>query len=157
MARTYTKVGEEFVQAGGGRTVTFDLPFSATTAFAALGDAASWKAWMDIDVNWTSPKPFGVGTTRTVVAGGQSIDEEFFAWDEGRRMAFCFVQGGLPVRSMIENYVLEDMPGGGCQLHWTLKADGLGPLKHLLYRLMQGAAKKGLPKFIQWVEDNQAA
>ncbi|MGB1087269.1 MAG: SRPBCC family protein, partial [Alphaproteobacteria bacterium] len=108
MARTYKKVGEDFVKAGGGRTVTFDLPFSAADAFTALGNADSWKAWMDLEVTWTSPQPFGVGTTRTVIAAGQSMDEEFFAWDEGKRMAFCFVEGGLPVKAMIEDYVLED-------------------------------------------------
>ena len=45
-------------------------------------------------VDWTSPRPFGVGTTRTVTfqGGGMEVYETFIAWDPGKHMAFTFDQ-----------------------------------------------------------------
>lgn len=154
--KQYRKVGEEFLAGGGGSSITMDIPFPAATVFAALEDGDAWQAWMDLNVNWTSPKPFGVGTTRTVsLANGAAIDEEFFAWEPGRRMAFCFVAGGLPVKAFVEDYVLEDAPGGS-RLTWTLKGDAFFILKPILYKVMQSAAKKGLPKLVDWIKANEA-
>ena len=51
--------------------------------FAGFEDADSWPAWaMPItNVEWTSPKPFGVGTTRSVTMLGNLIGhEEFLLW-----------------------------------------------------------------------------
>ena len=51
-------------------------------AIAAWGPAIK-------SVTWTSPRPFGVGTTRDVVApGGATMRERYFEWDEGHRHAF---------------------------------------------------------------------
>jgi hypothetical protein len=42
---------------------------------------------------WTSPRPFGVGTTRNMrVAGALVIRENFFRWEEGRRKSFYVVE-----------------------------------------------------------------
>ena len=47
-------------------------------------------------VNWTTPRPFGVGTTRDVTLGLYSLAEYFFRWDnnvnntdENKRFSFC--------------------------------------------------------------------
>ena len=51
--------------------------------FASFEDADAWPAWaMPIThVEWTSPKPFGVGTTRSVSMLGNLIGhEEFLLW-----------------------------------------------------------------------------
>ena len=34
-------------------------------------------------VDWTSPKPFRAGTTRTVTLNGIKVDEVFVVWDHG--------------------------------------------------------------------------
>jgi hypothetical protein len=57
---------------------------SAEELFAALEDGPSYSRWVPPirGVTWTSPRPFGKGTTRTVnLVGGARIDEVFWAWE----------------------------------------------------------------------------
>ncbi|MEL6828771.1 MAG: SRPBCC family protein, partial [Pseudomonadota bacterium] len=55
------------------------LAVPAKLAWAALLDAKAWSQWLPIEsVTWDSPEPLGVGTQRTVVAGGQTIEETFY-------------------------------------------------------------------------------
>ena len=53
---------------------------SAAQAFAALEAAAAWPKWAPAitNVEWTSPRPFGLGTTRTVSMVGGMVAEESF-------------------------------------------------------------------------------
>jgi hypothetical protein len=72
-------------------------------------------------VNWTSPRPFGVGTTRDVVApGGSTMRERYFRWDEGSTHAFYVYESKLPIfRRFAEDYVVE--PDGAETLFtWTV-------------------------------------
>jgi hypothetical protein len=57
----------------------------------SLTSDESLAAWgpMIKKVTWTSPRPFGVGTTREVNALGSSAHERYFRWDEGHSHAFC--------------------------------------------------------------------
>ena len=76
-----------------------------------------------LSVRWTSPRPFGVGTTRAVkVLGGLSAGEEhFFIWEEGRRCAFYFRYANLPVfKSLAEDYLVEPDDTGRCRLTWRI-------------------------------------
>ena len=73
------------------------------------------------EVTWTSPRPFGVGTTRDVVApGGSTMRERYFRWDEGRSHAFYVYESKLPIfKRFAEDYVVE--PDGAETLFtWTL-------------------------------------
>jgi hypothetical protein len=73
------------------------------------------------EVNWTSPRPFGVGTTREVVApGGSAMRERFFRWDEGSRHSFASYESVLPLFTRFaEDYIVE--PDGNDTLFtWTL-------------------------------------
>ena len=47
---------------------------------------------------WTSPRPFGVGTTRTMPAlfGALVVEERYFRWEEGRRHSFCAERASAP-------------------------------------------------------------
>ena len=59
----------------------------------------SLAAWgpMITKVTWTSPRPFGVGTTREVTApGGSTMRERYFQWDEGHSHSFYVVRVGAP-------------------------------------------------------------
>jgi hypothetical protein len=71
---------------------------------------------------WTSPRPFGVGTTRTMrVAGALVINEQYFRWEEGRRKSFYVVDANLPLfKSFGEDYLVEETGPGACRFVWTM-------------------------------------
>ena len=74
-------------------------------------------------MTWTSPEPYGVGTTRTVRAlrGLSVIDEHFFRWEEGRRHSFYATQTSAPLwRSFAEDYLVEPVSDGSCRFQWTI-------------------------------------
>jgi hypothetical protein len=72
-------------------------------------------------VTWTSPRPFGVGTTRDVVApGGSTMRERYFRWDEGKSHAFYVYESALPIfRRFAENYIVEP-DGNGTLFTWVV-------------------------------------
>lgn len=112
-------------------TLVQPIDKSAETLFRLLADGPTWKEWLGIDVEWTSPKPFGVGTTRTVVGSGQTIEETFLVWDEGRRMAFRFDRTTLPMAAFAEDYEIRPTGVGTCELHWHYAFEWGGPLATL--------------------------
>jgi hypothetical protein len=100
--------------------------------FEVFENAHAWTVWAlpITGVQWTSPRPFGVGTTRTVhMMGGMIGVEEFIAWESGKRMAFCFTECSKPnVRAFAEDYEVEDKGDGTCSVRWkmALEANGIG-------------------------------
>jgi len=96
---------------------------SPEKVWESLVSDESLAAWgpMIKDVTWTSPRPFGVGTTRDVTApGGSVMRERFFQWEEGRRKSFYVYESAMPVfKRFAEDYLVE--PAGGETLFtWTL-------------------------------------
>jgi Polyketide cyclase / dehydrase and lipid transport len=81
-------------------------------------------AWCSLlkDVRWTSERPFGVGTTRTVRSlGGAMLREYYFRWEEGLRHSFYVVETTAPVfRSLAEDYLLEPRSERSCRFTWTI-------------------------------------
>ena len=115
--------------------VEAELECTPHQLFEVFEDADAWTEWVGTidNVEWTSSKPFGVGTTRTVtIAGGQIGEEEFIAWERGKRMAFMFVQGTLPAKSFGEDYLVTDLGNGRCKLRWTMAMVPVGPGKIFL-------------------------
>lgn len=107
------------------------LPVPAERAFAVLRDADSWPQWFGgmSKVEWTSPEPFGVGTTRSVWLGALRVDEYFFDWVENERFAFYFTATNLPfVKTLVEEYQLEPLDGGRCCFTYTVAYDPAFPL-----------------------------
>jgi hypothetical protein len=105
-----------------------DLDASAAEVFAILEDGDAWCQWFEgmTAVNWLTPEPKGVGTQRTVSLGSTNIEEHFLVWEQGTRMAFRFTSSNSSVFSaIIEDYRLEDMPGGGgrCRFVYKVHAD----------------------------------
>jgi len=87
---------------------------TSDTSVAAWGPAIK-------KVTWTSPRPFGVGTTRDVTApGGAVMRERYFRWDEGRRHSFAVYESSLPLfKRFAEDYIVE--PDGADTLFtWVL-------------------------------------
>jgi Polyketide cyclase / dehydrase and lipid transport len=82
----------------------------------------SWCRVID-RITWTSERPFGVGTTREVVAlkGVNVFQERFFRWEEGRRKSFTVVKASAPlVRAFAEDYLVEPAGEGSCTFTWTI-------------------------------------
>ena len=72
-------------------------------------------------LRWTSPQPFGVGTTRQGKTSGMTIDEHFFIWEEGRRYAFYVTQMSAPLfKSFAEDYIVEPDGADGCRFTWRI-------------------------------------
>lgn len=75
--------------------------------------------------DWTSPRPFGVGTTRTVTVGhgAASLRERFYRWDEGSRMTFSVEAANRPgFRRFAEDVALEPI-SGGTRFTWTFAVE----------------------------------
>ncbi len=122
----------------------------ADALFRCLEDAAAWKEWLGIDVEWTSERPFGVGTTRTVKASGQTIDEYFLAWEEGRRMCFRFDRSTMPVTAFAEDYVITPLGDKACELAWSTAFEMRGPAAAVTAKVFGAGfafnSKRGLTK-----------
>ncbi len=95
-----------------------------------------------LKIKWTSPRPFGVGTTRHVgVLGAIQADEHFFLWEEGVRFAFHFTRANLPLfRRFGEYYEVQPTGPDSCRFIWklagepTLVGKAGGPMNSLIFR-----------------------
>lgn len=88
------------------------------------GALADWSATVSA-LNWLSPRPFGVGTTREVVLapGLTKVRERYFRWEEGHRHSFAVYEANLPVfRRFGEDYVVEPdgADGEATRFTWTV-------------------------------------
>jgi carbon monoxide dehydrogenase subunit G len=104
---------------------TYQKRFAAPPAqvWEQLTSETSLAAWGPgvKKVTWTSPRPFGVGTTREVAAlGGPRMRELYFRWDEGVRHSFASYESTLPIfKRFAEDYLVE--PDGDDTLFtWVL-------------------------------------
>jgi hypothetical protein len=118
-----------------------DVPSPAWQTWAALtgADVPAWTKGMK-RLTWTSPRPFGVGTTREIEMGsGFMLRERFFRWEEGRRKTFTGVADTLGLfRHLVEDYVVEDTERGS-RLSWRWAAELRRPWSvagHVLDRYM---------------------
>lgn len=102
---------------------TINIDCSAAHLFAILEDGPAWPLWASslTEVIWTSPKPFGKGTTRTVkMTGGIVGVEEFVAWETNKQMAFCFTESSMPnMEAFGEDYVLHALGDNKVRLTWS--------------------------------------
>jgi hypothetical protein len=74
-------------------------------------------------VTWTSPRPFGVGTTRTVRTplGALALKEVYFRWEEQRRKSFYVAEASAPLfRRFAEDYLVEETSPTSCRFTWTV-------------------------------------
>ncbi len=149
MAKTlkpHKQVGEDYLATVSPKLhVVHAFPFPSSAVWAALLDANAWTEWLPItNVTWTSPKPFGVGTTRTVEIGDQIVEETFFLWEEGKRMAFRFEKSTLPVSAAVEDYHVIDT-ADGCELHWAGKASAPLFLGGVVSKQLAKGLREGMP------------
>lgn len=100
-----------------------EVDATAEQVFDSFERAEDWLVWAPAirQVVWTSPKPFGVGTTRTVSMTGLVAEEVFIAWDYPKRMAFCFSGMSQPImQSFAEDYHVMPLANGKTRIEWTV-------------------------------------
>ncbi len=128
-------VGADYPLTGPNqRTLVMPISVPATTLFRCLEDGPAWNEWLGIDVEWTSPEPFGVGTTRTVRTGGRTIDEYFLTWIDGETMGFRFDRATLPVKAFAELYDCVPTGPNSCELRWSYAFEWGGPIEPVFGR-----------------------
>jgi len=141
-------VDERFFDAAPFRiTDTFQIARPAADVWADLtaDNALSWCRVVK-SIEWTSPRPFGVGTTRTVKAlGGASVFwERYFRWEEGRRQSFTVDEASTPLfKRFGEDYLIEPDGENACRFTWTIAGEPRfpGPNKMLLGSLFKDTRK----------------
>ena len=102
----------------------FDIPRTAAQIWTDLTNDNPLR-WCRIltRIEWTSPRPFGVGTTRTVrsLGGSTLFNEQFFRWEEGRRQSFHVVEANSPMfRRFAEDYLVEPTGEISCRFSWVI-------------------------------------
>jgi hypothetical protein len=133
--------------------VELDVPpervWESLTSDRALAD---WGLGLS-SLRWTSPRPFGVGTTREVVLPlkAMAVRERFFRWEEGSRKSFHGVEANRPLlRRMAEDYLVEKTESGS-RFTWTIAMEPTprarpllavtSPVNALAYRAVPWRAK----------------
>ena len=102
----------------------FEVSLPASTVWEELcaDDALHWCRILE-EVRWTSPRPFGVGTSRDAKAlwGASKVRERYFRWEEGRRCSFYVSEANGPFfESLAEDYLVEPRGPGACLFTWTI-------------------------------------
>jgi len=155
----FTEFGPSFYETAAFRVVhTISIDATAEKVFETLEDPDAWPKWIPMvkRVEWTSPKPFEVGTTRTVIMkNGYRIDERFILWEQNRRMSFTVLGASVPgLTSFGEDYLLTPT-ATGCELQWTFALQPRGFLAqglYLAYPAFRLALKKTLKDLKRVVE-----
>lgn len=110
----------------------------------SLQSDASLSAWGPTvtALTWTSPRPFGVGTTRSVSLGPAQVHERFFRWDEGSGYGFYVYESNAPLfRRFAEDYRVEP-DGTGTRFTWVVAIEPVGAMR-LPFRLLAPLVKAG--------------
>jgi hypothetical protein len=145
-------VGEEFFATAPVQVSdTFEIPRPAAEVWDAISNDRALHWCRALNVRWTSPRPFQVGTTRKakILGGVITVDEQYYVWEEGRRQAFCVVGSNLPMfKHLAEDYIVEPNGPAACTFTWkaaleptTLGKVG-GPVNSLLFKTIFADTRK---------------
>ena len=148
MARWYPlePADDDFI-ASAPHVFRYQKRFAAPPAkvWESLTSDESLTAWSSMikELTWTSPRPFGVGTTREVLPpGGPRVRERYFRWDEGHSHAFYVYESSLPLfRRFAEDYLVEP-DGDGTLFTWVVAMEPKGALA-LPFKVVAPVMKAG--------------
>lgn len=127
------------------------LPVPPEQVWAQISSDESLSAWRGLRVprlTWTSPRPFGVDTTREVVLplSAMTVRERFFRWDEGKGYSFYVYEANRPLLTRFaEDYVVEP-DGAGTLLTWTIALEARPRLAPAM-KLLDPFNRRGLQLF----------
>jgi hypothetical protein len=147
-------VDEDLLETAKARAIgEREMAVSAEQLFATLEDGPSWTKWTGVvrEVIWTSPKPFGKGTTRTLtLGGGIKFDEVFWAWEPNRRMGFSVTAASIAwLSALTEVYEIVPLSPERCKLRWVVAVSfpgWLGKLEPGIARVFQLIQRRLLKK-----------
>jgi len=113
------------------------IPVPADVLWNILEDDHSWTVWAGVinHVEWTSPKPFGLGTTRTVTmaSGLMTGWETFIAWEAGKRMGFCFTEATMDgIARFAEDWQVTANSANSCCVRWVMCMDPKGVNRYII-------------------------
>jgi hypothetical protein len=99
---------------------------------ARFDDAHFWVDGLMLrSMTWTSPRPHGTHTTRTVEVGPIRVEEQFLAW-EPTRVAFRLDYVSAPlVEAFAEDWSVVDAAPGHSVVRWTVALRLRGPARLL--------------------------
>ena len=117
--------GEDLLRRAKAHSVAErEIPVPAEHLFGLLEEGPTWCKFFPVirKVEWTSPKPFRGGTTRTVtVIGGIRLDEVFWTWKPGTRMGFAITAASNQVlKGLVELYDVLPIDDRHCKLRWEM-------------------------------------
>lgn len=122
----------------------FDAPPDVVwTSLASDHSLADWGSSVQ-SVTWTTPRPFGIGTTREVAMPGglARVREHFFRWDEGSGYSFYVYEANAPLfRRFAEDYTIAP-DGTGTLFSWTVAIDPKSALR-LPFHVLAPVVKAG--------------
>jgi hypothetical protein len=117
-------VDEAFLASAPTRFVdTIEIALPASVVWAKLTRDGTLDWCRGLEITWLSPRPFGVGTKRQAKLLGVllRVREEYFIWEEGRRVAFYVTAARPPAyRRSAEDYVVDALGPDRCRFTWTL-------------------------------------
>jgi uncharacterized protein YndB with AHSA1/START domain len=126
------------------------VPAPPERVFDVLADHEGWTRWF-VDfkkASVTSAAREGLGTRRRVWVGPMVLDEQFIAWESGRRFSFTMLASNLPILSaMVEDWRLAPVESG-TRVDYTVGFDLPGwirPLKGVLLWKFRPLFEKALP------------
>ena len=124
------------------------IPVPVERVWDTIADHESWPQWFGalagVERIGTGE---GVGGARRVHLKGLTVEEEFLAWEPGRRFAFTVVRATRPgIRSMVEDVRLDPDGDDATTVHYTQAIDPLGArlLAPLLRRALGRTLDAGL-------------
>lgn len=129
-----------------------DIPVEPAEVWSALTADDTIVSWSNLlsGLRWTSPRPFGVGSTREVTIGPATVRERYYRWQDGERKSFYVTESSVPgLRRFAEDYRVE-RTAAGSRFTWTFAIEPgpvLSPLLCLadpVLRLVTGRAARGL-------------
>ena len=132
------------------------VPASPAAVWPAFADASAWPAWFAgmKDAHYTSPAPYGVGSTRSVLVMSLRADETILAFDVGKLFAFRVDSANLPVlRALVEVVTLEPVSSGTRVVYRQAlePKPWFRPLLPLLRSQMERGLRRGLEGLAPWV------
>jgi Polyketide cyclase / dehydrase and lipid transport len=150
--------GIDFLDTAPEKVVNIvEVAASPEAIFKVFEDGSAWAKWFKgiTDVTWTSPKPFGVGTTRNVSLGAMKVSEHFFIWEQNKRFSFYFTETNLPfVKALVEDYQLEIIDKNTTRFIYTVAYEPSlllklsGPIGKSALRKNFGGAAKSFAKYM---------
>ncbi len=132
------------------------VPASPAAVWPAFADASAWPSWFNgmKDAHYTSPEPYGVGSTRHVHVLALEVDETILAFDVGERFAFRVDSANLPFLSALVEVVTLEAVGGATRVVYRQALEPkpwLRPLMPLLRRQMERGLRRGLGGLAPWL------